>query len=359
MRVVVIGATGNVGLAVVRRLTAHPDVTDVVGIARRPPAEPTGALALVRWVSCDVSRTDAGDTLRRELTGADAAVHLAWLIQPGHDEPTMAATNVGGSRRVFDAVLEAKVPALVYASSVGAYSPGPKDRRVDETWATDGVATSAYSRHKVAVERMLDGIEADTPALRVVRMRPGLIFQKAAASEVARYFLGPFLPLSAVQRRFLPAVPRVARLRFQALHTDDAAAAYVQAVTGSVRGPFNLAAEPVFDPDVLGEVLHARPVPIPQPVLRRAVDLAWRARVQPADVGWVDLALGVPLMDTTRARRQLGWQPVHDAREALLELLTGMRHGWGAPTPVLRPAPAPLGRIGEAVRTIARGGAGR
>ena len=80
------------------------------------------------------------------------------------------------------------MPALVYASSVGAYSPGPKDRRVDESWPTAGIESSFYSRHKAEVERLLDRFERETPSVRVVRLRPALIFKREAASGIRRLF---------------------------------------------------------------------------------------------------------------------------------------------------------------------------
>ena len=93
---------------------------------------PKQAFPKVEWRGADVTTSD----LRPHFEGADAVVHLAWLIQPGRDKPTLRAVNVDGSARVFRATAEAGVPALVYASSVGAYSPGPKDRTVDESWPT-------------------------------------------------------------------------------------------------------------------------------------------------------------------------------------------------------------------------------
>src|SRR4051794_11537441 len=146
MRVVVVGASGNVGTSVLECLADEPAVDSVVGIARRLPRE---RFAKTEWCTADISRDD----LSPHFEGADAVVHLAWLIQPGRDLATVRATNVDGSARVFRAAAEARVPAVVYASSVGAYSPGPKDRAVDEGWATDGIRTSFYSRHKAEVER--------------------------------------------------------------------------------------------------------------------------------------------------------------------------------------------------------------
>src|SRR5918999_5131824 len=176
MRVVVVGATGNVGTSVLRSLADEPAVDSVLGVARRLPDL---RYPKTDWAQANVSSSELVPLLR----GADVVIHLAWLIQPGRDEATLRATNVDGSRRVFEAAAAAGVGALVYASSIGAYSPGPSDRRVAEDWPTDGIPSSFYSRHKAACERMLDELEARRPDLRVVRLRPALIFKREAAQE--------------------------------------------------------------------------------------------------------------------------------------------------------------------------------
>jgi UDP-glucose 4-epimerase len=337
-RVAVIGATGNVGTSVVRALTADPGVGSVLGVARRIPSGWPHS-PKVAWRAADVT-TDALDEV---VAGADAVVHLAWLIQPARDQALLERVNVDGSRRVFEAAARAGVPALVYASSVGAYSPGPKDRAVDEGWPTEGTPSSFYARHKSAVERDLDRVERDNPRMRVVRLRPGLTFKREAASEIRRLFAGPLLPTPLVQRALLPFVPAVPGLRFQAVHGDDVGEAYRLAVVRNVRGAFNVAAEPVLDPDELGRILDARPVPVPAAVLRTGALVTWKLRLQPTPPGWVDMALSVPIMDTTRARTELGWTPRRSAADALLELLDGLRRRAGAPTPPLatRAAAAP------------------
>jgi nucleoside-diphosphate-sugar epimerase len=332
VRVVVTGATGNVGTSVLEALAGDASVDSILGVARRLPGM---AMPKVRWAKADVS----ADDLTPHFEGADAVVHLAWLIQPSHRVDVMEATNVEGSARVFDAVARAGVPALVYASSVGAYSAGPKDRPVDESWPTDGVPTSFYGRHKAAVERLLDGFEAIHPHVRVVRLRKALIFKREAAWGIRKLFLGRLVPGAVLRPGRLPLVPRHRRLVFQAVHTRDVAEAYRLAVVGDARGPFNIAADPVLHGDELARVLGARAVPVPASVLRGAADLSWRLRLQPTPPGWVDLALGVPLLDTARARRELGWRPTVEAGEALRELLEGLADGASAPTPPLRPEP--------------------
>jgi UDP-glucose 4-epimerase len=339
MRVVITGATGNVGTSVLTALARDPEVTEIVGLARRLPGIDGGR---VRWVAADVAETP----LAPIFSGADAVVHLAWAIQPSHDEAAMERVNVLGSERVFGAAAEAGVKALVHASSVGVYSPGPKEEAVDESWATDGIPTSAYSRHKVRVERSLDDFAAGS-RMRVVRLRPGLIFKREAASEIRRFFLGPLLPNFLVRPRLIPFVPDVPGLRFQAVHADDVGEAYRRAVVGAAAGAFNIAAPPPIAPPELASLLHARRLRIPGKALRAAASLTWHAHLQPADAGWIDLALNAPLMDVSRARLELGWEPRQSSLDALGELLLGLRDGAGGETPPLDPQAGGRLRGGE------------
>src|ERR1700737_4453647 len=120
MRVVVIGATGNAGTSVLQSLTAEQGVEEIVAVARRASAR---TWPRTTFVAADIAQ----DELAPIMQGADAVVHLAWLIQPSRDETVTYRVNVTGSERVFRAVVHANVRTLVCASSVGAYSPGPKD----------------------------------------------------------------------------------------------------------------------------------------------------------------------------------------------------------------------------------------
>jgi UDP-glucose 4-epimerase len=342
VRVVVTGASGNVGTSVLEKLALHGDIAEIVGVARRLPAL---RMPKTKWVMADIVRDD----LVRLFAGADVVVHLAWAIQPSRDEAKLHAVNVDGSARVFDAAARAGVPALIYASSVGAYSPGPKDEAgVDESWPTDGIQTSFYSRHKAAVERVLDRFEQDHPEIRCVRLRPGLIFKSQSASEQRRYFAGPLVPTFLMRPQFIPVVPDTPRLVFQAVHADDVAQAYCLAVVSDgARGAYNVAAEPVLNPDRLAELLGARKVPVPARVLRGAAAASWRLRLQPSPEGWVDMALGVPVMNSARIRGELGWKPRRTAGEALLELLRGIAEQDGADTPPLEAGGAGQLRIRE------------
>lgn len=354
LRVVVVGATGNVGTSVVQALADDPQVGSILGIARRVPH---WSPPKTTWAGADIGRQDGGrqdggkggqgdrqqqglqdggeDTLVRLFKGADAVIHLAWLFQPSHRPVTTWRTNVLGSLRVFRAVAEAGVPALIHASSVGAYSPGPKDRQVDESWPTHGWPEAAYCREKSYLERALDSYEREHPGIRVVRMRPGFLFKEEAASEQRRLFAGPFLPQRLVRPGLVPLVPDLPGLRFQALHTDDAAEAYRLAATGTARGAFNLAAGPVVDAEMLGGLLDARVVRMPLRPVRTALAAGWHSHLLPASPQLFDAVLRMPLMYAGKARQQLGWSPQWTAEEAVAAFLTGLRKVAGMDTPTL------------------------
>ncbi|MEV0897244.1 NAD-dependent epimerase/dehydratase family protein [Actinoplanes sp. NPDC049802] len=348
MRVVIVGATGNVGTALLRRLHAEDDI-EVTGVARRPPA-PTAPYAGPDWHSVDVGSDDAAGRLTGIFTGAGAVVNLAWQIQPSHDPRRLYRTNVLGSRAVFRAALRAGVPSLVHASSVGVYAPGPKHAYVRETWLRAGVQESSYSRHKSLVERILDEIESDHPTLRIVRLRPGLIFQREAGTEIARYFAGPLLPARLLRFGRLPVVPRNPGLRMQAVHADDVADACLRALRADVRGAFNIAAGPVLDAEVVARAFHGVALPVPGLLLEGAAALTWHLRMQPVDRGWVRLALKAPLMSCDRAAAELGWAPRTDALTALRELIAGMAGHAHTDSPPLTADPTRPGRLGGLLR---------
>jgi UDP-glucose 4-epimerase len=341
MRIVVTGATGNVGTSVVAALAADPRVTEIVGIARRRPQLQNPRTT---WVQADVVTAPLAEL----FAGADAVIHLAWLIQPSRDEATLEAVNVTGSKRVFEAAAQAGAGALVYASSIGAYSKGPDDRAVDESWPTEGTPSSFYARHKATAERALDELEVAHPELRIVRLRPALIFKREAASEIRRLFAGPLLPSPLLRPSLLPVLPLPAGLRVQAVHADDVGQAYRLAATDvRARGAYNVAADPVLDAATLARVLGARPLSIPVRAVRAAADLSWRLRLQPTPPGWLDMGMSVPVMDSGRIRRELGWEPRRTADAALLELIDGMRERAGAPTPPLEPGAGGPRRLRE------------
>lgn len=338
MRVVVVGATGNIGTALLRRLSGPPsdgnaagERVEVVGVARRLPDRTAAPYADALWHAVDVGAPDAVDRLTAVFRGADAVVHLAWALQPTHDIPAQNRTNVTGTANVLAAVAAAEVPQVVVSSSVGAYRgvdvDGKRDRK-DESWPTDGIPTATYSVHKAENERAMDEFERAHPPIVVTRMRPGLVFQRAAAAEIRGLFLGRLIPMRVVRLARWAVLPLPLPFVFQCVHADDLADAFRRAIERRAGGAFNVATSPVLTPPRMARAIGMLgAVRVPFRPVRGLVTLTWRLRLQPTDAGWVDIAASVPVMRTDRARSVLGWEARHTADDALRDLVAGFADG--------------------------------
>jgi nucleoside-diphosphate-sugar epimerase len=353
MRVAVVGASGNIGTALLRALRDTP--AQVTAICRRPPA-PQPPYDRATWVSVDLARPGARADLAAAFVGVDVVVHLAWAIQPVRNETAMHAVNVTGSRAVLAAAGSAGVGHLVHASSLGAYAPGRGP--VDEGWPTTGIRTSAYSRHKVAAEQILDRFAQHNPHTVVTRIRPTLVAQAEAAAEIASLFIGPLAPgpVIGLGRRAAAVVGRLPvprGLALQFVHADDVAAALLAILDRRVGGAFNLAAEPL-DAAALAALVHAEPWPLPPGLVRALVRGLFAARAVPVSPGWFDLAMLSPLIDSGRARRELDWRPRHSSAGTATELLTALAARQHGRSPALHPNGPYAGRSNDNGKVLNR-----
>lgn len=346
MRVAVVGATGNAGTAVLEALATAPEITQVAGIARRMPDTAVAPYKGCDWHSIDIAAASPQDAAIAQLSevfaGADAVIHLAWLIQPDMDRDLLRRVNVDGTRRVAEAAARAGVPHLVVASSVGAYSPDETDDdavRRDESWPTDGIATSHYSVDKSAQESVVADFAAQHPEITVTLLRPALIVGGRAASEIQRYFLGSWMPVDLLRHGRPPFLPVPRGLRgVQAVHADDVGRAYTAAVLARIPGAFNICAADTMGLKDLADIVdHGRYVEVPATVLRTGLGIGHRTGLLAADTGWIDMAMNVPLMDAARAKAALGWEPRVSAVSALRDLLDGFIAGSGTASVPLRP----------------------
>jgi UDP-glucose 4-epimerase len=343
-KVAVTGATGNVGTALLRRLTAPAaGVAEVRGLARRRPPD-IAPYAGIRWHLADLGEPSSEAEVAEFVDGVDAVVHLAWALQPGRQPDHLHRVNVEGTRRVVRAAAAAGVRQFVHMSSIGAYAPGAVGQRIAEDWPTTGIPSAQYSRDKSAAERAVREVLSRHSELTLTVVRPTLVLQPAAGSAIGRYFLGPVLFGAA---RLLPAaVARVLPLPLPALalsfvHADDVADAIERMLDRRAPGPFNLAAEPLLDADAVARALGTVRVPVPAFAARAALEAAFAVHLVPTEPGWLDIATKVPALNTARARKLLGWAPVHRSDEVLTRFVAALGRGEGAPGPLLHPEGGP------------------
>lgn len=326
-RIVVTGASGNVGTGVLRALAQQMPHAEVVGVCRRPPTRGS-AYAQVRWHAVDLSLPDAAVRLAPAMEGADIVVHLALAVQPVRDADYLYRANVLGTQAILAAMTTARVQRLVYASSLGIYAPGAT-APVSEAWPDTGQKASTYSRNKVIVERILDQFELEHPETVVSRFRPTVVVQRDAAWLIRSLYLGPYVPrlaLQALRARLLPVLPLPTGIALQFVHADDVGDAVVRMIERRVRGSYNIAADVLDSPAVAG-LVGARPVNVNPGLVRRVVVALNRAGVIALTPGWYDVATETPLMDTTKAQAELGWTPTRSSTESAWELIDGLADG--------------------------------
>ncbi len=335
-RILITGASGNVGAGVLRELRRQELEADLVGVCRRPPTR--GQLYDgVHWCPVDLSAPDAAVRLTDAMRGVDTVIHLALAVHPVDDEDYLYRVNVVGTQAVLDAMTATGVSHLIYASSLGIYAPSESATPVAEDYPTTGQATSVYSRHKVAVEALLDDFERDRPATVVSRFRPTVVVARHAAYEIRSLYIGSVIPRAAftvLQRRQLPLLPLPRGLALQFVHADDVGDAVVRLLHRRASGSFNVAAD-VLPSSALAALVGARPVRVGPAAMRAAVVALHRLGVVAVTPGWYDVATRSPLMDTTRARMELGWYPRHSSTEAARELIDGLADGATGTSPAL------------------------
>jgi nucleoside-diphosphate-sugar epimerase len=322
--VAVTGPTGDIGISAVSALEQHPEVERVVGMARRPFDPAAHGWTKAEYRQGDILDRDAVDAL---VADADIVVHLAFIIMGTRDES--ARVNLAGTRNVFEAtVASARARRLVYTSSVAAYgyhsdNPVP----ITEEVPPRGSPEHYYSEQKAACEAALAEITAGTP-LEVYILRPCIVAgPKAPALAEAM----PWNRLPDAVRKVSQALPLLKPpfpdpgTPLQLVHHDDVASAIALAATTSAPpGAYNLAGDGVLSMSDIGNALGARPLPIPRVAMTATSELLARLPFVPSALEWLHAGRTSVVMDTGKARSQLGWTPKYSAAETLSGLAAAL-----------------------------------
>lgn len=330
LTVAVTGPTGDLGIALVSRLERSRRVARIVAMARRPfdPGERG-------WRKTEYRRGDVQDRsgVRDVVDGADVVVHLAFSIMGAGD--ATRAINVEGSRNVFEAAAEAGARRLCYASSIAAY--GFHDD--NPTWIREDVPARGtdehfYSQQKAEVEQVLHSV------LDVRRGTVPYVFRPCiVAGPNAQMPLEGMLPYIRLSERMPEAVVGVLSslpllkpvvpdpgIRFQLVHEDDVADAFVAGVLGrGAPGPYNLAGNGTITVSDLADALGWYAVRIPELTVDAAAEVVERVPLLPEWASWIHAVRKPLLVNCDRARHELGWRPRHTTRATLRELVDAYR----------------------------------
>ena len=329
LTVAVTGPTGDIGLAALRALDSSPKVGKVIGMARRPfdPAA-HGLSGKVVYQQGDVLDRESVDAL---VKGADVVMHLAFILIGDPEEAQRV--NLRGSRNVFEATVDAKAKRLVYTSSVAAYGFHPDNPQpLTEDVPTRGSDDFYYSAHKAELEEVLDDV-LEGSSVEAYVFRPCIV-AGAGAITLIETMVG-MLPLYGqlrLARRILDQVPFLGPVlpdpgvEFQLVHTDDVATALLAAVEGAGEpGRYNLAGQGSMSVSRMARALSWWSVPIPGPTVAVLDEILSKLPGLPAEAAWLTAFRLPVLMDTRRAKEELGWEPKWDAESTLRETISGAR----------------------------------
>lgn len=316
----VTGPTGEIGISAIEALERHPGVERIIGMARRPFDPADRGWTKTEYRQGDITDRDAVDAL---VADADVVIHLAFIIMGSRAES--ARVNLAGTRNVFEAAVAApRVRRLVYTSSVAAYgyhsdNPVP----ITEDVPARGSPEHYYSEQKAACEAALADVVGDSP-LEVYVLRPCIV---AGPHATALADAMPWNQLPGTVKRLTRAFPLLKPpfpdpgTPLQLVHHDDVAEAIVLAATTSAPpGAYNIAADGVVSMSDVANELGARPVRVPRAVLSAGSEILARLPFVPSVLEWLHVGRTSVVMDTTKAKSQLGWTPKHTTAETLSAL---------------------------------------
>ncbi len=328
LTVAVTGPTGEIGQAVVAALERSREVGRIVGMARRPFEPRARGWKKVSYRRGDVLDRDAVGAL---VHGADVVVHLAFMIMGGANESR--AVNLVGSRNVFEAAVSAGAERLVYASSVAAYGfHAENPQPLIEEVPARGTDAHYYSAQKAEVETLLASTLAGAATASYV-FRPcivagpqaPLLIDSLPYSQISERLPAAVLGLLEGVPILKPVLPDPG-VPFQLVHHDDVASAMRAAALGrGAPGVYNLAGPGQMTVKLLAEELGWYTIPVPELAVDAIAEMVGHLGFLPAQAQWIAAFREPVIMSTSKARRELGWRPKHDALQTLRETIAATR----------------------------------
>ena len=302
MRYVVTGGSGYIGTRLVERLLARDDTERVVVCDIRPPRS---YRPKTEFQHLDVrDRARCRQILEREQP--DALVHLAFVLNPMHDERAMYDIDVNGTHNVLEAASAAGTQQVLVTSSTTAYGAFPDNPvPLTEDDPVRGVAAFEYARDKSESDRLCQLWALRHPERTMTIVRPCIVFGPNVDNYIVRLWVKqPF------QADFGgPDVP------FQLVHEDDLVEAVVGLLDGRHGGAFNVTGDGVMTFREAADVIGLGRRKVPEGAYRRFAGLMWKLRLAETPPGNIDFALYPWVAANDKVKQTLDWQPRHSTRE--------------------------------------------
>ncbi len=304
-RVLITGSAGFLGEAALARLTERDQSLLAICVDRRQTEGPPGETR--RFIS--VTR-DVTEPLENVLSdnSIDTVIHLAFDLQPQRDPKAARQVNVEATRRLLESCKSTGVKQFIYLSSATVYGAHPgNEKHFTEAETPSPVRGFPYSEQKVEAEQLVIGHGEANPECAVAVLR-GCVVMGPGANN----FITESLGLSLLPVR-IGANPEM-----QFLHVDDYASAIEAVFTQRSRGVFNIAGRGTVSWREMIRIAGAKAIPSPGPLLKGAISLSWKLRLQKRSTSAGLAFITYPwLVSTEKIEAELGWKPQHSSKEAL------------------------------------------
>jgi UDP-glucose 4-epimerase len=310
--VLVTGVSRDIGRRFARLAAGDPSIDRVIGVDVVPPRGDIGEVSFVR---ADIRSPVIAKVIAREAV--DTVVHMSVIATPGSagGRGTMKELNVLGTMQLLAACQKTEtVQQLVVKSTTTVYGASPRDPAMfTEDMDARRLPGSGYAKDVHEIEGYVRGFARRRPDVTVTTVRAANVIGPHVVSPITSYFRLPVIPT---------VIGHDPRLQF--LHEDDLMAVLRHAALAGVPGTFNVAGDGVL---VLSQAVRrlGRPtVPMPGFAVGRIGSALRSARVaefSPEQLGLLTYGRGV---DTTRMRRELGFEPVHTTESAFADFAASL-----------------------------------
>ena len=306
MRYLITGGSGYIGSRLVELLARREDTEKIV-IADVVP--PKGAYRpKTEYEKVDVRDRPAVHAAL-ERANPDVLVHLAFILNPVHDEGLMYDVDVNGTHNVLEAADEVGVRQVLVTTSGVAYGAFPDNPEpITEDWPVRGVARFSYARDKTESDRIVQLWALQHPDVITTIVRPCIVYGPNVDNYLVRIWSEA------------PAIADVGNLdaHAQFVHEDDVVEAISRLLLGKHAGQFNLAADGLMTRRECAELLDTRVIKMPVWLYRALANFAWRVRQSEAPGGGIDFELYPWILSNEKVKKTLDWTPRYDSRETFL-----------------------------------------
>jgi len=304
VRYLITGGSGYLGSRTIEQLSGREETELIVIVDVNPPRK---QWPKTRFVKGDVRDRKAIQNLL-EQHEIDSLVHLAFLLNPIHDEATMYDIDVNGTQRVLQAATDAGTQHVLVTTSGVAYGAFPDNPKpIAEDWPVRGVSDFSYARDKTESDRLCQLWALQHPDRVMTIVRPCIVFGPNVDNYLVRAVLNnPFVPVLDGHDE-----------DFQLVHEDDVASALIALLDGKNPGAFNLAGDGTMTWRQGGEMLGKKIREISLKNMKRLNATMWKLRVPrtEAPAGNLDFIRYPWVLSTEKLKSETDWTPKFDTLE--------------------------------------------